>query len=149
MYEAIIIIPNIINTTDIIVFLGINVVNTTFPLNNYYLYNLIEFLISISSIKNRTTYKRQSYTFTTIGHFYIIRLNFDISTTIRTDDKNDYNLIYYNYYLLQKDQRGYINAKRFKSLSTSNKSVLEKTKPNLFTYIDSILLLTVTTNIYE
>ena len=46
-----------INTADITVFLDISIVNTTFPLNNYYLSNLIVFLVSISNITNRDVYK--------------------------------------------------------------------------------------------
>ena len=57
-YEPIIFIPNNINTNDILVFLGISIVNTIFFLNNYYLFDLIVFLVSISSITNRDVYKR-------------------------------------------------------------------------------------------
>ena len=75
IYESIIIISNNINTADIYIFLGISIVDTTFPLNNYYLSNLIKFIVSISSITNRDAYIRKPYTFTTNGYPYIIRLN--------------------------------------------------------------------------
>ena len=47
-----------IDATNKLVFLGINIVNTTFPLKYYYLFDLIVFLVSISSITNRNAYKR-------------------------------------------------------------------------------------------
>ena len=58
LFESIIIISNNITIADIPVFLGISIVNTTFPLSNYYLYDLIVFLITISNITNRNSYKR-------------------------------------------------------------------------------------------
>ena len=97
IYEPIIVILDNIKIVNTHVFLGISIVNTIFSLNNYYLSDLIVILNSISSIMNRDAYKRWSYTFTTNDYLYIIRLNLGISVTIYTEDRNDYNLIYYNY----------------------------------------------------
>ena len=44
---------------------------------------------------------------------------------------------------------GYINIKKFKRLVTSNKRISANAKPNLLTYINSILLLVVIVNIYR
>ena len=78
---------DIINIIDISISLDINIINTIYSLINYYLSNLIVFLVSISSITNRDAYKRYSYTSTTNDFLYIIRLKFSISDTIYTENR--------------------------------------------------------------
>ena len=97
MYEPIIIILDNIGTVDTLIFLDISIVNTNFLLNNYYLFDLIVFIISISSITNYNIFKRYPYSYFTNSYLYIIRLNFGIFATIYIEDKNDYNLINRNY----------------------------------------------------